>query len=316
MNNDTKVVLSVRNISKYYGNLTAVDSLSFDVYKGEIFGFLGPNGAGKTTSISMISGLIPSDAGEIIINSQPLSQKKDANFSIGMCPQNIVIWNNLTCLEQIIFMGQMYGMASNPAKKKALELLDELGLIEKKNSLGGTLSGGMKRRLNIILALIHDPDLVILDEPEAGLDPQSRVFVRDFIKGLALKKTVILTTHDMDEAERLSDRIAIIDKGKLLVLDTPENLNKSMAGKEVVEFTVDKAPKSTFKEIENVLAAFGGHASFVQNKISIMSDSAVESIKRIIPILASYSIPYDDIKIRKKSLEDVFISLTGRGLRD
>ncbi len=156
-----------------------------------------------------------------------------------MCPQNIVLWERLTCLEQLIFMGQMYGLSNTASRQSGERLLADLDLEEKRNSLARTLSGGMQRRLNLAMALVHDPALVILDEPEAGLDPQSRVKVREYIQSLARKKTVIITTHNMDEAERVADRVAIIDHGELLVLDTPEKLKQSLGEGDLVEIHLE-----------------------------------------------------------------------------
>ncbi|TET97428.1 MAG: ABC transporter ATP-binding protein, partial [Anaerolineales bacterium] len=224
------VVLSLKGLQKSYGNLVAVKDLSLDVYRGEVFGFLGPNGAGKTTTIKMICGLLKSDAGEILINNHSLSDHyRQCKRTIGLCPEDLVIWESLTCLEQLEFIGQQYDLSRDAAKKKALELLDILGLIDKRNTLAKELSSGMKRRLNIALALVHDPEILILDEPQAGLDPQSRILVREYIRSLSKRITVILTTHDMDEVDKLADRVGIIDNGQMLVLDTPEGL-KSRIG--------------------------------------------------------------------------------------
>jgi ABC-2 type transport system ATP-binding protein len=181
---------------------------------------LGPNGAGRSTTIKMLCGLIKADAGSITFVGVTMSSGyKLIKRLIGLCPQEIVIWELLTCLEQLKFVGMSYGLSSKEAAGKAESLLEALGLTEKRKELAKTLSGGMQRSLNIALALVHDPELVILDEPQAGLDPQSRILVRSFIRELAKKKTVILTTHDMDEADRLSDRIGIMDRGRILLTD-------------------------------------------------------------------------------------------------
>ncbi|MDP1725519.1 MAG: ATP-binding cassette domain-containing protein [Bacteroidota bacterium] len=216
-----EAILEVEHLEKKYGDLIAVNSISFKVNKGEIFGFLGPNGAGKTTTIKMMSGLLKPDKGNVIINGENKLK------SIGVCPQNIVVWENLTCHEQLVFMGQMYNIPAAEAKKRSKELLEALGLSDKKDKLAKTLSGGMLRRLNIALALIHSPVIVFLDEPQAGLDPQSRVLVRDYIRSIKHTTTVILSTHDMEEAEKLSDRVCIIDKGNILALGTTEALKKA-----------------------------------------------------------------------------------------
>jgi len=225
-------VLSLRNVKKSYGDLLAVNELSLDILRGEIFGFLGPNGAGKTTTINMICGLLMSDSGEIWINGRSLQENLRAcRRMMGLCPQDLIIWESLTCFEQLEFVARIYDVPRDRARKKTKELLGVLGLEEKKNKLAKTLSGGMKRRLNIALALVHDPEILILDEPQAGLDPQSRILVREYIQSLAGRTTVILTTHDMDEADRLAGRIAIIDHGRLLVLDTSDRLkNRVGAG--------------------------------------------------------------------------------------
>lgn len=213
-----EAILKVEHLEKKYGDLIAVNSISFEVYRGEIFGFLGPNGAGKTTTIKMMSGLLKPDKGQVFINSDPKRK------SIGVCPQNIVIWENLTCHEQLVYMGQMYNISLAESKKCSKELLDALGLSDKKDKLAKTLSGGMQRRLNIALALVHSPLIVFLDEPQAGLDPQSRVLVRDYIRSIKQHTTVILSTHDMEEAEKLSDRVCIMDQGKILAIGTTKEL--------------------------------------------------------------------------------------------
>ncbi|HUW95917.1 MAG TPA: ABC transporter ATP-binding protein, partial [Anaerolineae bacterium] len=219
------VVLQAEGITKRYGELVAVNNLSLDIYAGEVLGFLGPNGAGKTTSISMMCGLLKPDAGRVLVHGQPIAGgAADVRTRVGICPQEIVLWSHLTCIEQLQFIGEMYGVDGREARRRGERLLEDLGLVEKRNQQARTLSGGLQRRLNLALALIHDPDIVALDEPEAGLDPQSRVAVRGYIKRLAQGKTVILTTHNMDEADRLADRVAIIDHGELLVLDTPRAL--------------------------------------------------------------------------------------------
>ncbi len=316
-NNNISSILTVTNLSKSYKGLQAVDKLNFDVKRGEIFGFLGPNGAGKSTTISMISGLIEPDDGDIFINGVSLKKEpKTARGLIGICPQNVVVWKDLTCYEQIELIGKMYNMEKKAIKEKGLGLLESMGLIEKKNKLAKTLSGGMQRRLNIILALVHDPELVILDEPEAGLDPQSKILVRDYIKSLAKHKTVLLTTHNMDEADRVADRIAIIDKGKLLVIDTSEGLKSKLGQGDVLEI---KTEGVTPKKIENMkaeLSAVSESFSFVDDFLNIVAPDILDNIQNIKGILQKNEITVEDIRLRKRTLEDVFITLTGRGLRE
>lgn len=315
--NNSEVVLSINNLSKSYNGTKVVNKLSFDVYRGEIFGFLGPNGAGKTTTISMLCGLLNADSGDIVINGLSIKNNpKEARALIGMCPQNVVIWKDLTCIEQIEFMGTMYDVPVKETRKRGIELLEAMGLIEKKDKRGKTLSGGMQRRLNIILALIHNPQILILDEPEAGLDPQSRVLVRDYIKTLASKKTIILTTHNMDEAERMVDRVAIIDRGKLLVANTPDNLKKDTGTEDILEIKTSQIENKTLEKIKSILLTKVHSIKFSQDLFSITDKNVLENIATIVNIISSNGILIEDIRLRKKTLEDVFISLTGRGLRE
>ena len=169
-------VLQTQLLTKRYGPLIAVDGLSLEILEGEVFGLLGPNGAGKTTTISMMCGLLKPDSGQVIIHGKPITDgNSDIRAHVGVCPQNIVLWGQLTCLEQMQFIGEMYGMKGSIARQRAVLLLKKLDLDEKKDKLARTLSGGMQRRLNLAMALVHDPEILVLDEPEAGLDPQSRV---------------------------------------------------------------------------------------------------------------------------------------------
>jgi ABC-2 type transport system ATP-binding protein len=236
----TEVVLQTEALTRRYGDLVAVNGLSLEVRRGEVFGLLGPNGAGKTTAISMMCGLLAPDSGRTLIDGQPVAAgSADVRAKVGVCPQEIVIWKELSCLEQLCFVADMYDIDRAVSRRRAEELLDRLGLADRGRSRARTLSGGMKRRLNVALALIHDPEIVVLDEPEAGLDPQSRVLVRDYVKSLARRKTVILTTHNMDEAQRVSDRVAIIDRGELLVVDSPENMIREVGASQERERTLE-----------------------------------------------------------------------------
>ena len=227
----SEFALKTEGLTKRYGDLLAVNGLSLEVRVGEVFGLLGPNGAGKTTSISMMCGLLKPDSGRTLVHGQPIEAgTPEVRARVGVCPQEIVVWRDLTCLEQLVFAAQMYDIDRQVARERALRLLEELGLSDRAGSLARTLSGGMQRRLNVALALVHDPEIVVLDEPGAGLDPQSRVLVREYIQSLARHKTVILTTHNMDEAERLADRVAIVDRGSLLTVDTPAALISGVDG--------------------------------------------------------------------------------------
>ena len=317
-------VLVVKNLTKVYGReitigsrkigrrIVAVDDVSFSVKKGEIFGFLGPNGAGKTTSINMICGLLEPSAGEIVILG---NNEKNIKNHIGICPQENIHWPRLTCMEQLIFMGEMYGISKKLARLRAKELLEWMALEEKSHVLAGKLSGGMKRRLNICLALVHDPEILILDEPEAGLDPQSRVLVRNTIKALAQDKTIILTTHNMDEADRMSDRVAIIDHGKLLLLDSPDSLKKSIGEGDILEIVLDTDRVEYPDKFLNSLLVMCEKVNLYGDTIIIKSNNLIELVSEITSKIKEQGFNINEIKLRENSLEDVFIHLTGRKLR-
>jgi ABC-2 type transport system ATP-binding protein len=234
-----------------------------------------------------------------------------------MCPQSVVLWERLTCIEQLQFIGQMYGVGGGEARQRGERLLEELDLSDKRSTQARTLSGGMQRRLNLAMALVHDPEIVVLDEPEAGLDPQSRVKVREYIQSLARKKTIILTTHNMDEADRLVDRVAIIDHGELVVMDTPDALKRGIGEGDIVEIKLNgSTPKAelackTLAEITpNILFDASSHA------LHIHALDAVGKLPVILETLVAHGIQPGEVSIRANTLEDVFIRLTGRRLRE
>ncbi|MCP5096297.1 MAG: ABC transporter ATP-binding protein [Chloroflexi bacterium] len=317
MNN---IALQTVGLTKRFGALTAVDALTLDVFKGEVFGFLGPNGAGKTTAIRMMCGLMTPDAGHVTIQGQRMN-RADSGIKqrIGVCPQEIVLWERLTCLEQLQFMGQMYGVNGRVARQRSEHLLTELGLWGKRGQQAHALSGGMQRRLNLAMALVHDPNIIILDEPEAGLDPQSRVKVRDYIQSLAQQKTIILTTHNMDEAERLADRVAIIDHGKLLRVDTPDALKQQTGQGDVIEIQLlQPLNEGDASPIENELSEIVSHCwiDFARSVVTVRALNGVALLPQILQTLTVAGCQPGNVKIRENSLEDVFIQLTGRKLRE
>jgi len=307
-----ETLIKIERLKKRYGEFTAVDGISFDINRNEIFGLLGPNGAGKTTTISMICGLLPISEGVITFAN---CNDKDKKSMIGYCPQENIFYPKLTCLEQLLFIGQMYGLPSKTIKLRAVELLNLLGLTDKTNVRASNLSGGMKRRLNICLALIHDPEILILDEPEAGLDPQSRILVRDFIKTYSKQKTVILTTHNMDEAERLSDRVAIIDHGKLLLLDTPLNLKRTVGEGDILELVIESNNENSIKSFSDSIKLLNMSITINANSVFIKHSNIIEQLPAIKNIAEINGLKIAEIKLRENTLEDVFIHLTGRNLR-
>jgi ABC-2 type transport system ATP-binding protein len=310
------VVLEATGLTKRYGPVLAVDDLSLSVQQGEIFGLLGPNGAGKTTTISLLCGWLKPDRGQVRILGKSLLDG-DVRSRIGVCPQEIALWSHLTCLEQLVLVGELYDVRRSTARERGQQLLVDLGLIDKRDQQARTLSGGMQRRLNLALALVHDPDIVVLDEPEAGLDPQSRVAVRAFIRGIARRKTVILTTHNMDEADRLADRIAIVDAGRLLVLDTPESLKRRIGAGDVLEIAVDEDPGCR-QRASDVLGSLDGplQARFEEDRLQVRALDVAGRIPQIIETLRAAGLTIGDLRLRGNTLEDVFLQLTGRRLRE
>jgi len=301
-------ILKAESIVKSYGNILAVDDISFEIYRGEIFGFLGPNGAGKTTTIKIMSGLLKPDTGTVTIDCP------DNGKSTGICPQHIVVWENLTCMEQILFMGKMYSMKYDEVIAKGNELLESLGLTGIKDRLAKKLSGGMQRRLNIALALIHSPEIVFLDEPQAGLDPQSRVLVRDYIRSIKKKTTVVLTTHDMEEAEKLSDRICIIDKGRLLVTGTADEIIRTGGHDDLVEIDFECDPEKELLPFLDTKQLSG--ITISGNRISFNTKNPTAALENVLKLVRERNLKVNNLQSRKKSLEDIFISLTGRRIRE
>jgi ABC-2 type transport system ATP-binding protein len=311
--------LQTIDLTKAYGSRTVVDHLSLQVQEGEVFGFLGPNGAGKTTSIQMMVGLLQPTSGEVCIEGRSLHAGGDGfRAVVGVAPQENILWEKLTCLEQLEYMGEMYGMTRRAARKSGLELLAALGLESRANDLCGRLSGGMKRRLNLALALVHDPRLIFLDEPEAGLDPQSRVLVREYIRGIAHRKTIVLTTHDMDEAERLADRVAIIDTGCLLVLDSPEALKRSLGDGDTLELAIDPsaAPQAGPEAAVQALKPLFENVVALNGSLIVRGRGVIECLGEILRRVQTAGYRTGDVRLRANTLEDVFLSLTGRKLRE
>ena len=304
------------DLTKRYEDLMAVDGLNIRIKKGEVFGFLGPNGAGKTTSIKMMVGLLRPTSGNILINGKDVQSIEKE--TIGICPQELMLWENLTCKESLNLMADMYDVPKDIRDPRVKKLLEDLYLTEKADTVVSKLSGGMKRRLNLALSVIHEPEVVVLDEPSEGLDPQSRRVLWNYIRSMRDEegKTVILTTHLMDEADQLSDRIAIIDHGKLIRLDTPENLKKEIGEGDIVDIKLSDISLNQdlidmFTDQEDVISAVE-----VNGRIIIRALNAVGKLPMMMQIVEKLNARVDDISVRQNTLEDVFIDLTGTGLRE
>ena len=249
--NQMDIAIETKNLKKFYGDIKAVNGIDIQIPKGRLFGFLGPNGAGKTTTISMLSTILPPTGGTATILGYDI--KKDAHKIkevIGVCPQELVLYDRLSARENIQLIAQMHGMEKKDYKERTDELLGKMNLLERGDDLIKKYSGGMKRRVNVLMAVIHEPQIIIFDEPSAGLDPQSRRVVWDFIKDFQRKdSTILLTTHNMEEADDLSDQLVIIDHGEIIAEGTPKELKGRLGEGDVIEFKVKEEVANKRDEI-------------------------------------------------------------------
>jgi ABC-2 type transport system ATP-binding protein len=308
--------INAEHLTKKFGDQTVVDNLSLVIRKSEVFGFLGPNGAGKTTSIKMMAGLLRPTGGRVLLDgAETVSTRKE---QIGICPQEIVLWNALTCKENLMFMGKTYRVPACDLRERIDSLLSLLSLSDQADRMASKLSGGMKRRLNIALALVHNPEIVFLDEPSAGLDPQTRQLLWGFIRSLREEegKTIVLTTHVMEEADALSDRVAIIDNGKLLRLDTPNNLKKTLGKGDIIELQLADH-KMNGRVIQRLSSLQGIQEVYtLKGRVAVRALNAASRLPRVISLIEGGGGRVSDITIHGNTLEDVFIHLTGRALRE
>ncbi len=310
------LVLDCRGLRKSFGQLVAVDGVGFQIAEGETYGLLGPNGAGKTTSISMICGLLARDAGEVIVDGKPLTSRSvDAKRSVGYVPQDIAIYPDLTARENLTFFGRLYGIGGSELKARVDEILGIIGLADRANDRSEEFSGGMKRRLNIGIGLLHAPRLLVLDEPTVGVDPQSRNAILESVASLSTEGMAVLyTTHYMEEAERLCDRIGIIDHGRLVAEGTRRELVE-LVGKH------DRIRMRASGAIEDAAAAVHGldgvrKAAASADGIDVIADRAADSLAEILGIITASGVAVASVDVDEPDLESVFLHLTGRALRD
>ncbi len=296
-------MISVTNIRKTFDSLTAVDDVSFEVEKGEIFGLLGPNGAGKTTTINMMVGALKPDSGSISIDGDGDPMRTEIRMKIGAAPQALAIYEDMTAEENVIFFGKLYGIRGRKLKERVDWTLELVGLTERCRDRASTYSGGMKRRLNLACSLVHDPQVLLFDEPTVGVDPQSRNLIFDNIEVLRGEgRTIVYTTHYMEEAQRLCDRVAIIDHGKILDLDTVDNLIDRHGGDAVVTALVD-SPGDISVSLPGQLEG---------DQLRFTSSRPLEEVA----MLNSSGVRFRSLKVDRADLESVFLNLTGRRLRD
>lgn len=306
--NSSEVLIKARGLTKKFNHLTAVDHIDFEVYKGECVGFLGPNGAGKTTTVRMIYCFLPVTEGELTVAGMNVStQEREIKSMIGVSPQEDNLDPDFTVTKNLQVYARYFDIPKDKATQRALELLKFFQLDEKRDASIYQLSGGMKRRLIMARALINEPKILLLDEPTTGLDPQGRHIVWDEIRSLRKKGvTIILTTHYMDEAAALCDRILIIDNGKIIETGVPQELIKKFAGEDVLEVEYDKDVVKTLKaELPDAqVEVYGDQARVFINEPHGVFERIVKKF------------PDKNMTIRNANLEDVFLKLTGRKLRE
>ncbi|HYP08856.1 MAG TPA: ABC transporter ATP-binding protein [Bryobacteraceae bacterium] len=304
------LALRVQNLRKAYKDVVAVDGLNLEVATGECFGLLGPNGAGKTTTIEICEGLTTPDSGEVeILGMRWSSEPKKLRQCLGIQLQETQLAEKLTVFETVTLFRSFFHQGPSPAECIKLVQLDE-----KQNARVGALSGGQKQRLALACALVGDPQLLFLDEPTTGLDPQARRQLWELVEELKRSgRTVLLTTHYMDEAERLCDRIAIMDHGKVIAEGTSRELIASIGIEHMVEFSAGSATPDTepLRSIEGVKAVTAGHGS-VQMQVTALH----KAVPALLSELSRQNVPLTELRTHSASLEDVFVALTGRHLRD
>jgi len=307
-------VIKVKDISKKFDNLIAVDKVSFEVSRREIYGLLGPNGAGKTTLFRIIAGIINPTEGEVeIYGVNPFSE--ESREVIGYCPQEPVAYDELTGVENLTFYAGLYGLDGREAKERSLKLLELVGLSEYAKKKVKTYSGGMKKRLNFAIALVGDPKVLLLDEPTTGMDPEIRRFIWSLIHKFKNEdKTILLATHYMEEAEELCDRVAIMDRGKIIAEGSPEELKRKSGLKSVINIELLE-PKSEAIELVKPYALEKG-AILDKNVLKVYVDDPDTSAPKVISRLLSHGYKLLSMKISPPTLEDVFLKLTGRRLRE
>ncbi len=306
-------MIQINNISKRYKNITALDDVSLEIKSGEFFGLLGPNGAGKSTMMNLLAGYFESDSGSITLNNKPvLRDTMQIRKKFGLAPQSIALYEDVSAETNLKIFGSLYLMKKTELKNTIEEKLNTAGLYERRKDLVKTFSGGMKRRLNLIAALLHSPEVLLCDEPTVGVDPQSRNAIFDFLQKInnEEKITIIYTTHYMEEAERLCKRIAIIDMGKIIAQGTKDELLNLLPYKEEIFIGKNKKTKAIYKSLVN----FGEIIEHDDRyEIKLKEDFKLSDILKL---FEESEIEYSNIDFHKPTLEELFLNLTGRRLRD
>ncbi len=308
----------VDHITKKYGDFTAVDDVSFSVHQGEIFGLLGPNGAGKSTLIRMMTTLLPLTSGRALINGFDVAKDPDsARHCMGVIPQALTSDIDLTVEENLSIYAKLYGVPAEQRRHNIDDLLQTVDLTKWRNAQTKTLSGGMRRRLEIARGLVHSPKIFFLDEPTTGLDPVSRVAVWEMLTEIKNRRalTILITTHYMDEADRLCDRLAIVDHGKLVALDSPMALKASVPGTNVIEAQFLNAPADWHEEL-NKLEDVTSVQPVGADMYRILSSNGSKTTTELVELAVKSNVQVKSLSVQNTTLDDVFVHYTGRQLRD
>lgn len=309
-------VIEIKDLVKKYEDNIAVDNINLSIEEGEVYGILGPNGAGKSTTISLICSLLFPTSGEIKILGEDIRKNSiSVKRNIGLVPQNIALYRDFTAYENIKFFGELYGLKGKELNEAIDKALEFTGLLDVKKKKAEEFSGGMLRRLNIACAIVHSPKILIMDEPTVGIDPQSRNNIMQAVKKLNKKGvTIIYTTHYMEEAESLCTKIAIIDKGKIIVEGTKEELKDIVSDKKILNIGVDDIYKVNLESLRNVEGVID--ISINSNNVIITSSKDVNNLSKIIKEISNEDLKINDLGFKEITLETVFLSLTGKKLRD
>ena len=318
-NGANSALLRAGGVVHRYGDLTAVNDVTLEVRRGEVFGLLGPNGAGKSTLIGILCGMFAPTAGKVRLGDTPVTPKaRSAKRRIGVVPQDIALYEKLSGRQNLRFFGRVYGLGGRRLRERVEATLDIVGLSDRGNDQAGTYSGGMQRRLNLAAGLLHEPELLILDEPTVGVDPQSRNHIFDNVERLNQDKgvTIVYTTHYMEEAERLCDRVGIIDHGKIVALDTPHALIESLGGG-VIQIGIDPGQREqvtgTLESLESVQAVGPGPD---ERSLNLEAASARHALVDVMQAMNASQLEVETVRILEPNLESVFLRFTGRRLRD
>jgi ABC-2 type transport system ATP-binding protein len=309
-------VLRCEGLRKSYGERLAVDDVGFEVAAGECYGLLGPNGAGKTTTISLVCGLLDRDAGIVTVAGQPIDTRSiEARAAIGYVPQEIALYPPVSARDNLRFFGRLYGMRGAPLDERITAVLEAVGLSDRADDTVESFSGGMKRRANIAVGLVHQPQLLVLDEPTVGVDPQSRNAILESV--LELKQqgvAIVYTTHYMEEAERLCDRVGIIDEGRLVAEGTRRELTASVGQTDRLRLTATgdlPAFATRCRSLDGVESA-----DVVENGIEVLANDGRRLLARVVDAAESSGALVDTVEVIEPDLEAVFLHLTGKALRD